>query len=158
MTPRISAVAAISKNRVLGKDNGLIWAIPEDLKRFKQLTTGHSVIMGRKTYESIGKPLPNRTNIIITRDQKFTAEGCIVVHSIDEALQKANSDKEIFVIGGGQIYKEMLPKTDRLYLTVIDQEAEGDTYFPTYDEFTKVIEDTPGSYGNLNYRYLVLEK
>ncbi len=158
MTPRISAIAAISKNRVIGKDNGLIWAIPEDLRRFKQLTTGHAVIMGRKTYESIGKPLPNRTNIIITRDKNFTASGCIITNSLDEAFKQADNDTEIFVIGGGQIYEQALSKIDRLYLTVIDQEAEGDTYFPAYDNFTKVVENTPGSFEGLHYTYLTLEK
>jgi len=129
----ISLIAAMGRNRVIGNENSLIWRIPNDMKRFKELTTGKAVIMGRKTFESIGRPLPNRTNIIITGDKNYKAEGCIVVHSVDESIKKADSE-EIMIIGGAQIYKQFLPKADRLYLTLIDAESEGDAYFPEFNK------------------------
>ena len=129
----ISFVVAMSKNRVIGKNNSIPWKMPADMKHFKELTTGKPVIMGRKTYESIGKPLPNRTNIIITRDQNYKAENCIVVHSVDEALKASEGSAEVMVIGGAQIYKEFLPKANKIYLTLIDADFEGDAYFPEYN-------------------------
>lgn len=130
----ISFVVAMGKNRVIGKDNSLPWEMPADMKRFKELTTEKPIIMGRKTFESIGRPLPNRTNIIITRDENYKAEGCIVVHSIDEALKAAEGNEEVMVIGGAQIYKEFLPTANKIYLTIIDNDFEGDAYFPEYNE------------------------
>lgn len=124
----IKIVVAVSKNWVIGNNNTLIWKLPNDLKRFKEITTGGSVVMGRKTYESIGRPLPNRRNIIITRDLNYHIEYCEVVNSIEEALLLTNND--CFIIGGGEIYKQALPITDVIYLTRIDEEFEGDTYFP----------------------------
>lgn len=124
----IKIVVAVSKNWVIGNNNTLIWKLPNDLKRFKEMTTGGSVVMGRKTYESIGRPLPNRRNIIITRDLNYHIEDCEVVNSIEEALLLTNND--CFIIGGGEIYKQALPITDVIYLTRIDEEFEGDTYFP----------------------------
>lgn len=124
----IKIIAAISKNGVLGNDNKLIWSLPNDLKRFKKLTTGNTVIMGRKTFESIGKPLPNRRNIIITRDLDYEVEGCEVVNSIDESLLLCNND--CFIIGGGEIYKQTINLADKIYLTVVDGVFEGDTFFP----------------------------
>lgn len=124
----IKIVVAVSKNWVIGNNNTLIWKLPNDLKRFKEITTGGSVVMGRKTYESIGRPLPNRRNIIITRDLNYHIEDCEVVNSIEEALLLTNND--CFIIGGGEIYKQSLPITDVIYLTRIDEEFEGDTYFP----------------------------
>ena len=118
----------MSKNRVIGDSNTLIWHLPEDLKRFKQLTTGNSIVMGRKTYESIGKPLPNRRNIIITRNSDYLVDGCEVVNSLEEAFLLTDSD--CFVIGGGEIYKQALGKADQIYLTLIDKEYDGDTQFP----------------------------
>jgi len=129
----ISLIAAMSKNRVIGKDNSLPWNMPNDKKHFWELTRGKPVVMGRKTYESIGKPLPNRLNIIITRDQEYKAEGCTIVHSIDEAVTAAQGNEEIMVIGGSQIYEKFLPKANRMYLTFIDAEIDGDTYFPEYN-------------------------
>ncbi len=105
----------MSKNRVIGDSNSLIWSLPNDLKRFKQLTTGQTVIMGRKTYESIGRPLPNRRNIIITRDENYEAIGCEIVNSLEEALLLSGED--CFIIGGGEIYKQSLPIADKIYLT-----------------------------------------
>lgn len=167
--PRISIIAAIaSGNRALGKNGDLIYKIPEDLKRFKEITSGHPIIMGRKTFESIGRILPNRINIIITRDLKYSQEGAVVVHSLDEALRLAreqeilnqvqNDNREIFIIGGGQIYKEALPKTDRLYLTIVEGNPEADTFFPDYSEFKKVREGIDSVSNGLKYRYLTLER
>ena len=158
--PKISAIAAIAKNRALGKDNKLLFKIPEDQKRFKSLTTGHAIIMGRKTYESMGRPLPNRTNIIITRDASFTAEGSVITHSLDEALAEAKKieNSEIFIIGGAQIFSEALPVIDKLYLTIVDKEAEGDAFFPAYDEFNKVTFEQQGEDEGLKYKFIDLEK
>ena len=125
----ISIIAAIGDNRALGKDGKLPWHLPADFARFKTLTRGHTVIMGRKTYESIGRPLPERTNIVITRDEAYTAPGCIVVHSFDDALVKAIGD-EVFVIGGAQVYAEAIPHADRLYITHVHGSFEADTFFP----------------------------
>ena len=131
---KISLIAALDANMVIGNENSLIWKIPNDLKRFKQLTTGKTVVMGRKTFESIGGHLPNRTNIILTKDANYKAEGCIVVHSANEALKKS-AGEEIMVMGGAQIYSEFLPKADKLYLTLIDAKFHGDAYFPDYKKF-----------------------
>ncbi|WP_349407322.1 dihydrofolate reductase [Pseudalkalibacillus sp. SCS-8] len=128
----ISLLFAMDKNQVIGKNNDLPWHLPEDLKWFKQVSTGHTIIMGRKTYESIGKPLPNRKNVIVTNDKNYTAEGCIVTHSIEEALQQDGD--EMIVIGGAKIFEQVLDDADRLYLTYIDHEFEGDTFFPEFDE------------------------
>ena len=131
----LSIVAAIANNNVLGKNNQLIWHIPEDLKYFKKLTTGHTIIMGRKTYESIGKALPNRKTIIISRQKDYIAEGCTVIPNIEAALLLAEDDKEVFVAGGGEIYRQVinLPCTSRLYITKISASFDGDTFFPEID-------------------------
>ena len=118
----------MSDNRVIGNNNELIWKLSSDLKRFKQLTTGHPVVMGRKTYESIGKPLPNRRNIIITRNSEYEVEGCETVSSLEEALLLTNND--CFIIGGGEIYKQSLEVADKIYLTLVHKDFEGDTTFP----------------------------
>ena len=124
----IKIIVAMSKNRVIGNNNELIWKLSSDLKRFKELTTGHPVVMGRKTYESIGRPLPNRRNIIITRNSEYEVEGCEVVSSLEEALLLSAND--CFIIGGGEIYKQSLEVADKIYLTLVHQEFEGDTQFP----------------------------
>jgi len=129
----ISIIVAASQNNVIGKNNQLIWRLSADLKRFKALTTGHHIIMGRKTFDSIGKPLPNRTSIIITRQEDYKAEGCIVVNSLEEALTKVPADQEAFIIGGGTIYKEAIDKADKLYLTMVHGKFDGDTFFPKLD-------------------------
>ena len=126
----------MSKNRVIGDSNTLIWHLPEDLKRFRQLTTGNTIVMGRKTYESIGKPLPNRRSIIITRDTDYSVEGCEVVNSLEEALLLSNSD--CFIIGGGEIYRQSIDIADRIYLTLINKEFEGDTSFPEIKDWVEV--------------------
>lgn len=163
--PRVSMVVAIGRNRVIGKANVLLWHIPEDLKRFKALTVGHPVIMGRKTFDSIvgmiGKPLPGRTNIVITRDSAWAHEGVVSAQSVEEALEKAArlDRSEVFVIGGAQIYAAALEKTDRLYLTLIDDEKAGDAYFPPYEHrFTKVISEEIREQEGLRYRWVNLER
>ncbi len=136
MLPHVNIIVSITrKSRAIGKETGeLLFRISDDLKRFKELTMGHPIIMGRKTYESIGKPLPGRTSIIITRNQNFQAEGCIVVNSLEEAIQRGGQlDSEIFVIGGGEIYKQALPHVHKLYLTIVESDAEGDVFFPEYE-------------------------
>ncbi len=128
----ISIIVAVAENGVIGDRNTLLWHISEDLRRFKRLTTGHPVVMGRKTCESLGRPLPNRRNVVITRSEIQIA-GCEVVHSLDEALALFPADEEVFVIGGAQIYAEALPIADRLYLTRVGQAYEGDTRFPNWN-------------------------
>ena len=163
---RVSAIAAIgAKTRALGKGNDLLWEIPADLKRFKEMTVGHPIIMGRKTYDSIGHPLPKRTNIIVTRDPEFKAEACIVVNSLEKAfaysheLENRKSTGEVFVIGGGEIYTQALPYTDRLYLTLVeDNRADADTFFPDYSEFTKTISEEKGEHQGLTFTWVTLEK
>ena len=131
----ISLIWAMDENRVIGYHNQLPWRLPEDLKFFKRVTMGHPIAMGRKTYESIGKPLPGRENIVITRDEDYDPEGCTVIHSIEEMLAYAaeNKSEEIFVIGGAEIFKEVLQHADKLYLTMIHHQFEGDTFFPVFD-------------------------
>lgn len=136
---RIALIWAMSENRVIGRDNKLPWYLPNDLKYFKQVTSGKPVIMGRKTYDSIGRPLPNRTNIVITRDTGFSAEGCQLVHSLDEALSLAEAQlvvdggDEAIVMGGAEIYAQALPRADRLYVTLVHADVAGDAVFPAID-------------------------
>jgi dihydrofolate reductase len=130
----LSIIVSIGKNMELGKNDALVWRLPDDLRFFKQTTQGHTVIMGRKTYESIGRLLPNRRNIIVTRNPSFQVDGAFIAHSFDDALAVAAGDGEVFVIGGASIIAEALPQTDRLYLTHIDAtDADADTYFPPID-------------------------
>ena len=131
---RISLIAALAKNRVIGKDNVMPWHMPADLQHFKMVTLGKPVIMGRKTFESIGRPLPGRKNIIISRDDTFQPEGVEVVHSPEQALFAAGDVAEVMIIGGGQIYQHFLPMATDLYLTFIDAEPDGDAWFPVIDE------------------------
>jgi dihydrofolate reductase len=126
-------VAAYAQNRVIGRNNELVWRLPKDFKHFKDLTIGHPIIMGRKTFESLGKPLANRTSIIITRNSQYQQEGCIVVHSLEEALSEAKQlDEQIFIIGGAEIYKQALPISDLMYLTEVKASPEGDSFFPEF--------------------------
>ena len=167
MKSTVIAIAALGKNRVLGKGNELLWHISDDLKRFKELTMGHPVIMGRKTFNSIvkylGKPLPGRTNIVVSRsthqgDTLIT--GVVRVASIEEAIEKGKElDSEVYIIGGAQIYEAALPYTDKLLLTLIDDEKEGDVFFPEYEsEFAKVVSDETRESEGLHYRWVDLEK
>ena len=130
----ITIIAAIGKNNELGKDNDLIWHLPNDLKRFKKFTAGHHVIMGRKTYESLGRPLPNRTNIVITRNTAYQADGCVIVHSLKEALKAAAEDENPYILGGAEIYKQAMVLADYLDLTHVDAALDADAFFPPIDK------------------------
>ena len=131
----ITIIVAKSENNVIGNDNQLIWHLPNDLKHFKQLTSGHPIIMGRKTYESIGKPLPNRTNIVITRNKDWNPEGVLVVNSLQDAIEKSKEiDEEVYIIGGGNIYEQAMDWADALEVTEVHHSFEGDTRFPAIDE------------------------
>ena len=161
MKQRISIIAAMTEDRVIGRDNKLPWHIPEDLKRFKNLTTGHPVIMGRRTFESIGRLLPGRTNISISRDLNYAVEDAVIVHSLEEALVEAESaegSEEIFIIGGGQIFTQAIGMADRLYLTIVHARVTGDAYFPEYQEFGKVVERDDHGGDKYDYTFLTLEK
>lgn len=155
----IKIIVAMSKNRVIGMDNSLIWHLPNDMKNFKKLTTGHDVVMGRKTYQSIGKPLPYRRNIIITRDPDFEDEGCEVVNSLEEALLLCFGN--CFIIGGGEIYKQSLPIAHQIYMTQIDEEFEGDTTFPELDKswyVSKKEDFNKDEKNNYNYSFIFYER
>ncbi len=130
-----SAIVAMGENRVIGDDNTLPWHLPADLQHFKKITLGHPILMGRKTYTSIGRPLPKRTNIILTRNPKLAAPGCIVITSLDKLADHAElaTTEEIFVIGGAEIYQQLLAKIQRIYMTIVHDEFGGDTYFPELD-------------------------
>ncbi|MDR3571825.1 MAG: dihydrofolate reductase [Candidatus Pacebacteria bacterium] len=168
--PLVYAVVAIGAghayNGGLGKDGKLLWHIPDDLKRFRQLTKGHPIIFGRKTFESIlqytnGKPLPDRVNIVVTRDQSWSFPDVVVASSVEEALAKAAAiDPEAVSIGGGgQIYKEALPYIQKLYLTLIDDEKEADSFFPPYeDQFTKKTSEEEHEWNGLKYKWVDLER
>ena len=152
-------IAALGKNNVIGVDNKLPWKLSADLKRFKAITSGKPVIMGRKTFESIGRPLPNRTNIIITRDKNYRADGCVIVNSAEEALNAAKENEEVMIIGGAQIYAEFLPKANKMYLTVIEKEFEGDAYFPEYNDHEwKIIHKEDHEDDGLRYSFVDLER
>lgn len=155
----ISLIAALGKNRIIGNDNSIPWKLPADMKRFRELTTGKPVIMGRKTFESIGRPLPNRTNIVITTDKNYIADGCIVVHSVDEAL-KAAKGNEIMIIGGAQIYRQFLPIANKMYLTFIDKNFEGDSYFPEYNkhEWKETSREEHADENGLGYAFVNFER
>ena len=130
---RIALIAAMANNNVIGKDNDMPWHLPDDLKFFKSKTVGKPVIMGRKTFESIGsRPLPNRPNFVVSRNSDLKLEGVEVFSSVDDVLATLSNVDEVIIMGGGQLYKEMLPRADRLYLTLIDAEIEGDTFFPNW--------------------------
>lgn len=130
---RIAMIAAMANNRVIGKDNKMPWHLPEDLKHFKAMTLGKPVVMGRKTFESIGRPLPGRHNIVISRQADLVIEGVTSVTSFDAVKQAAGECEELVIMGGGQLYRELLPQADILYLTQINLDVEGDTYFPEWD-------------------------
>lgn len=160
--PKISLIAAIaSGNRALGKDNKLIYKIPDDLKRFKELTTGHVVIMGRKTFESIGRALPNRMNIIVTsRPELLKDKGVFPVPNLREAFYVAEDKekKEIFVIGGANIYEQTIGRANKLYLTIVEGNPDADAYFPDYSDFKIIVFEKEGEYDSLKYKFLDLER
>jgi len=133
---RVSLIWAMTRNRVIGRDNALPWRLPDEMRHFMRTTLGHTVIMGRKQFDAMGKPLPKRTNVVVSRNPAYAANGAVVVRTIDEAIEyaRAAGDDEAMVIGGGEIYSLALPKADRLYFTLIDTEMDGDTFFPAFDE------------------------
>ena len=136
----VSMVVAIAENNAIGKDNQLLWHLPKDLKHFKTITSGHTVIMGRKTFDSVGKPLPNRRNIVITRNTELSIESVEVVHDLATALALCTTEQEVFIVGGAEIYKQAMADTDRIYLTVVHANFEADTFFPEIDkDIWKVI-------------------
>ena len=131
--PRVSLIVAMARNRVIGAGGRIPWYLPNELQLFKRITMGHPIIMGRKTYESIGRLLPGRTTIIVTRQSDYRVPGAIVAHSLDEAIARCRNEEEIFVIGGGELYRETLPRADRIYLTTVEAEPPGDTFMPEID-------------------------
>jgi dihydrofolate reductase len=160
---KVSIIVAIDEERGIGKNNDLLFKIPEDFKRLRALTNGHPIIMGRGTYDSIGRVLPNRTNIIVTRNKDFRVEGAIIAHSLEEAIQHAQGkegEDEVFIFGGGQLFKESMEKglIDRLYLTLVKGNYKADTFFPEYADFTKVIENVDRTADGYEYTFLTLEK
>ena len=158
--PLISLIAALSENRVIGSKGEIPWKIPGEQKRFKEITTPHPVIMGRKTFESIGRLLPNRPNIIITSDTAYSVTDALVTHSLSEAIEKATEldQDEIFVIGGGKVFEEAIGSADRLYLTIVHTEVEGDAFFPEYSDFRKVVYQEDKEAGGYRFTYLTLER
>ena len=158
--PRISVIAAVADNGAIGKDNKLLWHIPEDFKWFKEKTLGHPVIMGRKTFESIGKPLPNRLNIVVSSQPSYHQLGTTTASSLEEALQLAKSQDngEIFIIGGYSLFKEGLALAHRLYITQIHANFDADVFFPDYSQFNKEIFRKDSSNDTYSYTFLILEK
>ena len=156
----ISIIAIVAKNRAIGYQNKLLYNIPEDLKHFQSITTGHVVIMGENTFHSLNdRPLPGRVNIVLTLDSNFKAENCLIAHSMEESIELAeaqNSD-QIFLIGGGMIYKQALPLADKLYLTIVDDEpTQADTYFPDYGEFKNIIKTEKKESSGYKYSFVEL--
>lgn len=159
----LSIITAVSQNNIIGGQNTLLWNLPADMKHFKDMTTGHTIVMGRKTFESIGRPLPNRRNIVVTKNVDYKAEGAEIYHSIDKALENLkNLDEEIFIIGGGEIYRQTFNIADKLYVTKIDQDFEGDTSFPDIDEsmWKKISEENhePDEKNNLSFSFIAYNK
>jgi len=158
-----SIIVAVDEKRGIGKNNDLLFRIPDDMKRVRSLTSGHPIIMGRKTFDSIRRVLPNRTNIVVTRDPEFHFEGVVVCHSLEEALGKAKEmpgNDEVFLFGGGQIFKEALAMdaVDRIYLTVVKGDYGADTFFPDYSAFTKELKREEHTSDGYTYTFLDLEK
>lgn len=163
--PQVCIVAAIGKNRELGLGDRLLWHIPDDLKRFKELTKGYPIILGRKTFESIvsyiGGPLPDRQNIVVTRDTAWSYPGVLNASTIDEAFEMAEKlhPTEIHIGGGAQIYEQVLPRVDKLFLTIVDDEKTADTFFPEYEsEFTRAVHEESHEWNGLKYRWVDLER
>ncbi len=131
---KLYIIVAMAQNRTIGVNNTLPWRCPEDLKHFKTLTMGHHMIMGRKTFDSIGKPLPGRTTVVVTRDRNLQIEGCVMAHSLQDAIRACAGDSETFIVGGAEIYAQALPMADTLYITEIQQDVAGDAHFPEFDK------------------------
>jgi dihydrofolate reductase len=159
---RISIIAAMAANRTIGIENRLPWHLPDDLKRFKALTMNHHIVMGRKTYDSIGKPLPGRSTIIVTRNMDYAVPGCVAVNSLDAALTVSFSDEEVFFVGGADLYRQALPIANRIYLTEIRRVFDGDAFFPEFDmsqwnETSREPHRTDGDHG-FEYHYVIYDR
>ena len=159
---RISAIVAMDENRVIGRNNQLPWRLPADLQHFKSITMGKPIVMGRKTYDSIGRPLPGRQNIVLTRDPTLQIPGCTIVTSIPAVLELASANEEIFIIGGAHLFEAFLPMTERIHLTLVHAQCEGDAYFPKLkiEEWKEVGREDHGADGGNEYAYsfVVLER
>jgi dihydrofolate reductase len=162
MKPRVSLVVAMAKNRVIGANNTLPWHLPADLKHFKALTMGHHMVMGRKTYESIGKPLPGRTSVVVSRNEGYSAPGVIVVNSLKAAISACGNDEEIYVIGGAELYRQALGLADRIYLTEIDADIPGDAHFTEFDsklwQETGRVSHSPDEKNLYPYHFVVYDR
>jgi dihydrofolate reductase len=157
MKPIISIIVAIAQNNAIGKENQLLWHISEDLKRFKILTTGHTIVMGKRTFESLPiRPLPNRRSVVITDIPGEKIEGCVMAYSIDEAVELMEKGKENFIIGGGSVYRQFLPLADKLYLTLVNKDFEADTFFPEID-YSEWIEDVRENGPETDHPYTFLD-
>ncbi len=160
--PRISIIAALARNRVIGRDNQLPWRLPADLRHFKALTVGKPIIMGRRTWESLPGLLPDRPHIVVTSEAGYSAEGCTVVHSIDQALTAAGEVAEVMIVGGAELYTQLLPRAERMYLTLVQAEIEGDAFFPNFDadQWREIArEDHPSDERNpYPYSFITLER
>lgn len=162
--PKISIIVAVDKNRGIGFKNKIPWNIPADMKHFREITKGHTVIMGKATFESIldyiGKPLPNRTNIVLTLDKLFHHDGCIICYSIPEALEKTKEleKDEAFIIGGASVYKQLIQYAEKLYITRVDGDFKVDTYFPDYSEFNNILKEESGEDNGYKFTWLELER
>ena len=159
----VSLIAAMDRNRLIGNKNQLPWHLPADLAHFKQVTMGKPIIMGRKTYESIGRPLPGRTNIVLTRDDGYQAEGIVLASSLEQAIDRASEDSdEVMIIGGSNIYEQALGSSDRLYLTLVEEAFEGDAWFPEIDmgQWREVSSESHVADANnpVDYRFMIFEK
>ena len=157
MARTLSLIAAVARNGAIGKGNALLWRLPEDLKFFKRTTLGCPVIMGRKTWDSIGRPLPGRRNIVITRNSDWRAEGAEVFHDLDSALVATTEESKVFIIGGGELYAQALPLADELVITEVDADFEGDTFFPVWDRgaFTEVSRESHTADAGWAYHFVV---
>ncbi len=158
--PVISLIACIGRNRELGYENDLIWKIPDDMAYFKAMTKGHAIIMGQRTFESIGRALPGRTNIVLSDDANFNPSDVIVARTMDEALKQAKDKEtdEIFFIGGAFVYSQSIKFADKIYLTIVDDEAQADAFFPEYSDFDKLEKKSKGSYKGIDYNFVILSK
>ncbi len=157
---RIAIIVAMARERVIGVRNSLPWHLPEDLKHFKTLTMGHHIIMGRKTYESIGRPLPGRVTVIVSRDPDYSVPGCLTAPSIDAALEACGDDSEVFIVGGANVYAQALARAHRLYLTEIDQSVAGDAWFPAFDRdnWLEVARECHATAAGMRYCFLTLDR
>jgi dihydrofolate reductase len=162
MKPRVSLIVAMARNRVIGANNTLPWHLPADLKHFKALTMGHHIVMGRRTYESIGKPLPGRTSVVVTRNATYSVLGVVVVNSLEAAISACGNDEEIFVIGGAELYRQAIDLADRIYLTEIDADISGDAHFTEFDNKmwreTGRVSHAPDEKNRYSYHFVVYDR